>query len=77
MIALLNHLNYLAVLLKGGFELCWNYKLAKGKHKVKLKILNPSKEIPFKAGEVIIYSDKPVEGMEKSINNRSLSLYTR
>jgi hypothetical protein len=53
------------------YELCWKYDLAKGKHKVKLKILNPSKEYAFKAYEAIIYSDKPVNGLmanEKMVN---------
>jgi hypothetical protein len=44
-------------------ELCWKYDLPKGKHKVQLKIMNPSKEFNFNAGEVIVYSDKPVNGL--------------
>lgn len=45
------------------YELCWKYDLPKGKHKVELKILNPSKEYAFKAWEAIIYSDKLVNGL--------------
>jgi hypothetical protein len=50
-------------------ELCWNYNLSKGKHQVKLKILNPLKDYEFRVGEVIIYSDKPVNGI--SFNERA------
>jgi hypothetical protein len=46
------------------YELCWKYDLPKAKHAVKLKILNPSKEYHFRSSEAIIYSDKPVKGME-------------
>jgi hypothetical protein len=49
-------------------ELCWKYDLPKGKHRVDLKILNPSKEFNFNAGEVIVYSDKPVDGL--NANNK-------
>ena len=45
------------------YELCWKYDLPKGKHYVRLKILNPSKENEFRAGEAIIYSDKPLDGI--------------
>ena len=48
-------------------DLCWKYDLLKGKHLVKLKILNPSKEIQFKAWDVIIYSDKPVNGIRANM----------
>lgn len=49
-------------------ELAWKYDLPKGRHQVKLKILNPSKDYSIQGGQVIIYSDKPVNGIE--INNR-------
>jgi hypothetical protein len=49
-------------------ELAWKYDLPKGKHQVKLKILNPSKDQNIQGGQVIIYSDKPVNGIE--INNK-------
>jgi hypothetical protein len=45
------------------YELCWKYDLPKGKHTVKLKILNLSTENEIRAGEAIIYSDKPVNGL--------------
>jgi len=49
------------------YELCWKYDLAKAKHAVKLKILNPSKEYKFRAGDAIIYSDKAVNGIMANI----------
>nr|MBA2562386.1 ADP-ribosylglycohydrolase family protein [Chitinophagaceae bacterium] len=45
-------------------ELCWKYNLPKGKHNVKLKILNPSKEEEVKSWEAIIYSDKLINGLK-------------
>jgi len=45
-------------------ELCWKYDLPKGKHKVKLKILNPAKDEEVKSWEAIIYSDKLVNGLK-------------
>jgi len=45
-------------------ELCWNYNLPKGKHVVKLKILNPSKELPFRSWDAIVYSDKAMDGIK-------------
>jgi hypothetical protein len=46
------------------YELAWKYDLPKGKHSVRLKILNPSKEQLFTAGDAIIYSDKPSDGIK-------------
>lgn len=46
-------------------ELSWNYGLPKGKHTVRIKILNPSKEHEIGTGDVLIYSDKPVNGMQQ------------
>ncbi len=43
-------------------ELCWKYDLPKGKHTVRLKIINPSKD-GVRVGQVIIYNDKPVNGI--------------
>ena len=43
-------------------ELCWKYDLPKGKHTVRLKIVNPSKD-GIRVGQVIIYTDKPVNGI--------------
>ena len=39
-------------------ELCWKYDLPEGKHFVKVKILNPSKDYPVFNTEALIYSDK-------------------
>ncbi|MEP7109242.1 MAG: ADP-ribosylglycohydrolase family protein [Ferruginibacter sp.] len=50
------------------YDLVWKYGLAKGKHAVKIKILNPSKDDKIRASEVIVYSDKPVDGMQVNIN---------
>jgi hypothetical protein len=44
-------------------ELCWKYDLTKGKHAVRLKILNPDPEAEIKSGEAIIFSDHPVMGL--------------
>ncbi len=46
------------------YELCWNYDLPKGKHHVQLKILNSDANENFNADDVIIYSDKPVDGIK-------------
>jgi hypothetical protein len=46
------------------YELCWKYDLPKGKHTVRLKILNPSKEEEFNSSEAIIYSDKLIDGIK-------------
>ena len=45
------------------YELCWQYGLPKGHHTVKLKINNPSASYEIRAQDVIVYSDKPVNGM--------------
>ncbi len=45
------------------YELCWKYDLPNGHHEVRLKILNPTKENEIELGPVIIYSDKPVNGL--------------
>ncbi len=46
------------------YELCWKYDLPKGKHTVRLKILNPSKDEEFNASEALIYSDKLIDGIK-------------
>lgn len=48
------------------YEICWKYDLPKGKHKVLLKILNPSIEEKFDAYEAIVYSDKMINGMKEN-----------
>ena len=45
------------------YELCWQYGLPKGHHTVKLKISNPSKEYEIRPGDVIVYSDKLLDGI--------------
>ena len=46
------------------YELCWKYDLSKGKHTVRLKILNPSKDEEFNSSEALIYSDKLIDGVK-------------
>ncbi len=46
------------------YELCWKYDLPKGKHSVRLKILNPSKDEEFNSSEALIYSDRLISGMK-------------
>lgn len=50
------------------YELAWKYQLPKGRHDVRLRILNPSAAYVFKATEVIIYSDKGLDGMQSTID---------
>jgi hypothetical protein len=45
-------------------ELCWKYQLAKGKHSIKFKILNPSTEHEIDISDAIIYSDKLINGLK-------------
>ena len=45
------------------YELCWKYDLPKGKHTVQLKILNPDPEAEIQTNEIIIFSDKPIDGL--------------
>lgn len=40
-------------------EVTWKYPLAKGKHKVLVKILNPDNRYELRNPEYIIFSDKP------------------
>ncbi|HZK93073.1 MAG TPA: ADP-ribosylglycohydrolase family protein [Prolixibacteraceae bacterium] len=42
-------------------DLCWKYQMPKGKHTVRLKILNPSSEGKIHSIEAIVYADKPVK----------------
>ena len=50
------------------YEICWKYDLPKGKHTVRLKILNSEPESEFRVGEAIIYSDKPVNGPRANVS---------
>ncbi|MEP6596581.1 MAG: ADP-ribosylglycohydrolase family protein, partial [Ginsengibacter sp.] len=45
------------------YDVCWKYDLQKGKHSVKFKIMNPLKDYEIESPQVIIYSDKPVNGL--------------
>ena len=45
------------------YDVAWKYDLPKGKHRVKFRILNPSKEHPLQSLQVIVYSDQPVNGL--------------
>lgn len=49
-------------------ELCWKYDLPKGKHSVRLKILNQSAQAEIKAAEAIIFSDKPVNSLNEYLH---------
>ncbi len=50
------------------YDLAWKYQLPKGKHSVRLKILNSSMDNSVRASEAIIYSDKPVDGLQQNID---------
>jgi ADP-ribosylglycohydrolase len=51
-------------------ELAWNYALPKGKHSVKLKILNPSADRKIKSGDAIIYSDRAQNGWNANTDKK-------
>lgn len=38
----------------------WRYQLKKGKHTVKLKVLNPKEKVSISLNSLIIYDDKPI-----------------
>jgi len=46
------------------YELCWKYDLPKGKHTVRLKILNPTKDEEITSSEAIIYSNHLIDGIK-------------
>ncbi|MFT3701121.1 MAG: ADP-ribosylglycohydrolase family protein [Agriterribacter sp.] len=46
------------------YDLCWKYDLPKGTHEVKLKIINPSTEYNFRAGQAILYDNAPSAGVK-------------
>ncbi len=50
------------------YDLAWKYGFLKGKHAVKMKILNTSKEHELKVFDAIIYSDTPINGLEANMN---------
>ncbi len=41
-------------------ELFWKYQLPKGKHTVRMKVMNPSTEFELHLSDVLVYNDKPV-----------------
>ncbi len=45
------------------YDICWKYQLPKGKHHVRLKILNPSDQHKIEIGDAIIYSTQWIDGM--------------
>jgi hypothetical protein len=51
-------------------ELAWKYKLPKGKHSVRFRILNPVSAYQIHGTEVILYSDQPKIGMMTSKTTR-------
>jgi len=57
------------------YELCWKYDLRKGKHTVRLKILNPSKDEEFNSSEAIIYSDQLIDGIK--VNEEAAKIVRR
>jgi hypothetical protein len=46
------------------YELAWKYDLPKGKHNVRFKVMNATKENPVQGVQVIAYSNQPVNGLE-------------
>ena len=49
------------------YDIAWKYAIPKGKHSVKLKILNPSETEKVRVTDAIIYSDKPVDGLQANM----------
>ncbi|GAB4027800.1 ADP-ribosylglycohydrolase family protein [Spirosoma koreense] len=43
------------------YDLFWKYQLPKGKHTVRVKVLNPDSEHVVRMNEVLVYSDQPVK----------------
>ncbi|WP_276485605.1 ADP-ribosylglycohydrolase family protein [Paraflavitalea pollutisoli] len=44
--------------IKRRLEICWKYQLPKGKHAVKLKVLNPHESYELKTSSYIVFSEK-------------------
>ena len=42
------------------YDLFWRYQLPKGKHTVRMKLLNPDSAHTVRLNEVLVYSDRPV-----------------
>jgi hypothetical protein len=49
------------------YDLCWKYNLPEGNHRVKLKILNTVPGQNFEVRDVLIYSDKRVDGIKTNM----------
>lgn len=49
------------------YDIAWKYAIPSGKHTVKLKILNPSQTEKVRVTDAIIYSDKPVDGLQANM----------
>nr|WP_082774014.1 ADP-ribosylglycohydrolase family protein [Hymenobacter sp. PAMC 26628] len=45
------------------YELAWKYQLPKGKHTVRLKLLNPTPASECRVKEVLLYSDQPTSAL--------------
>ncbi|MBD2757664.1 ADP-ribosylglycohydrolase family protein [Spirosoma validum] len=43
------------------YDLFWKYQLPKGKHTVRIKLLNPDSEHVVRLNEVLVYNDQPVK----------------
>jgi hypothetical protein len=54
-------------------ELCWKYGLPKGRHTVKLKILNPPNDVHLRVGDAIIYTDKIIDGTKANIPGTTIN----
>jgi hypothetical protein len=50
-------------------ELFWKYNLPKGKHTVTFKWLNPKPGVTINFGDVLIYSDAPLQDVHLSPSN--------
>ncbi len=48
-------------------EIAWKYDLPKGKHTIKLKLLNPSKDMVCRLTEVLVYNDAPTDNTNQVI----------
>lgn len=43
------------------YDLFWKYQLPKGKHSVRIKLLNPDQDYVVRMGDLLVYSDQPVK----------------
>ncbi|GAB3509143.1 hypothetical protein GCM10027341_45780 [Spirosoma knui] len=43
------------------YDLFWKYKLPKGKHTVRIKLLNPDPDHVVRMGDLLVYSDQPTK----------------